>query len=425
MIQNGYRKYRHIRRVWLNTYAAWKARRHYKNPAQNMRLIGITGTDGKTTTATFLADILQQSGRKVGSISTIEATINGQSIDTGLHVSTPGPTQNYALLAQMRDAGVQDVVIEATSHGLDQRRLAGINFDIGIVTNIAPEHLDYHGSMEHYIKAKSRLISKSKQVILNADDPKVLAMNKSLQKPATTYGILKPADFRANSIDQENNSSQFLLNYPKTSQPQPVMLSLPGQYNILNALAAVATAEKLGIDTKAALKALAKVQVKGRWQVLQHKPFIVVVDFAHTPQALAQVLPLARQSAPSAEGRVIHVFGSAAQRDESKRVDMGRLSGQFADFTIITMEDPRHEPLDRIQNMLKQGLQDAGKKQGSDWLRIDDRQQALAKAVSLASPGDVIIATGKGHEKSLSIKGYEQPWDEVVELNKLLKKGTV
>src|SRR5690606_10307490 len=176
-----------------------QARRRYNYPAKGMRLIGVTGTDGKTTTATMLANILQAADRKVGLISTVEAKINGQSIDTGLHVSTPGPTQTYELLARMKDEGVDDVVIEATSHGLDQRRLYGLVFDVGIITNIAPEHLDSHGTIEAYAHAKARLLQQSATAVLNTDDSRVARMN-TFGIPQVTFGIHTKADVMANEI---------------------------------------------------------------------------------------------------------------------------------------------------------------------------------------------------------------------------------
>ena len=407
-LTNHYKRYRHIRRVWLNTWHALRARRHYNYPDKSMRLIGITGTDGKTTTATMLAEILQNSGRRVGLISTVEAKINGQSVDTGLHVSTPGPSQSYQLLARMRDERVDDVVIEATSHGLDQRRLFGMSFDIGIITNVAAEHLDYHGTIEAYARAKARLLEQSSSAVLNADDK--IASQLNLPKlPQLLFGIQASADITADAIEEQDGGSTFKVRFPNQNKAVNFFVPLPGVFNISNALAAISAAHLLGVPKESMQNGLKSVSVEGRWQILYKKDFMTIVDFAHTPQSFSQILPVARKLVGT-KGRLIHVFGSAAQRDESKRSEMGRLSGQYADLTVLTMEDPRHESLDRIQSMLIEGLEKAGKRQNQGWRRIDDRQQAIEWAISEAVSGDVVIITGKGHEKSLSIKGEEKVW---------------
>lgn len=415
-----YRKYRHLQRVWLNIRAANAAKRQWHDPATGMRIIGVTGTDGKTTTATMLASILRASGRKVGLISTVQAVINDESIDTGHHVSTPGPAQVYTLLAQMKQARVDDVIIEATSHGLDQRRLHGINFDVGIVTNISPEHLDYHGTMSRYVDAKSRLIKLSRQVVLNADNDLVISMNNHYQRPQRTFGLIESAEVTAQNITVLADRTSFTAKLT-SDKSLPITLAMPGQFNILNALAAIAAADLLDSPDTAIQQGLEKVNVDGRWEVVQQQPFTVIIDFAHTPQAFEQILPLARQLV-SGQGKVIHVFGSAAQRDETKRSMMGELSGKWADITIITMEDPRFESLDRIQGMLAAGLVASGKVEHEDWHRIDDRRQAIDKALSLARPGDVVIITGKGHEQSMSIRGQEHPWSDIKITRELLRQ---
>lgn len=418
---SSYKKYRHMRRIILNIWQASRAKRRYGYPQKGMRLIGITGTDGKTTTATMLASILQKSQRKVGLISTVGAKINDIEIDTGLHVSTPGPTQIYELLALMKSEGVVDVVIETTSHGLDQRRLFGLSFDIGIITNISPEHLDYHGTIEAYAKAKARLLSQASLAVLNADDPIVANINKS-SLPQLLFGITQPADIKAEDILEEGTKSKFRLVYNHGQSSANITLPIPGDYNISNALAASAAALALQAPVQAIIDGLSNVSVAGRWQIIQSQPFTVIVDFAHTPQAFEAALPTARKLLQP-QGRLIHVFGSAAQRDEQKRSLMGEISGKFADISILTMEDPRHESLDRIQQMLAAGLQHQGKTEGEGYTRIDDRQEAINKAIQEARSGDVVIITGKGHEQSLSIKGQEIPWSDVQAVEKALKKS--
>jgi UDP-N-acetylmuramoyl-L-alanyl-D-glutamate--2,6-diaminopimelate ligase len=415
-----YKKYRHQRRVAINVWHASRAKRDYANPQYGMRLIGVTGTDGKTTTSTMLTSILLEAGRKVGLISTVGARINDEIIDTGLHVSTPGPNQIYKLLSQMKSEGVEDVVIEATSHGLDQRRLFGLSFAIGIITNLSPEHLDYHGTMEAYAQAKARLLTQSGLAILNADDPIVSKLN-SAGKPQLLFGIDHPADIQAEHIQSDDKGSHFTLTTTQPHSESSLYIPLPGKFNISNALAASAAAIALQIPIKAIAAGLAKVSVEGRWQLMQTKPYTIIIDFAHTPQAFTAILPTARNLVKDG-GRLIHVFGSAAQRDEEKRSQMGRISAEFADISVLTMEDPRHESLDRIQGMLASGLQAGGKKEGVNYWRIDDRQEAINWALAQAKTGDVVIITGKGHEQSLSIKGQEIPWSDVQAVKNGLRK---
>lgn len=415
-----YKKYRHLRRVAINTWQASQAKRSHHNPQRGMRLIGVTGTDGKTTTSTMLAAILRQSGRKVGLISTVGARINDQEMDTGLHVSTPSPTQIYELLAEMKGQGVEDVVIETTSHGLDQRRLFGLSFDIGIITNISAEHLDYHGTMAEYAKAKARLLSQSSLAILNADDPIVSTLNKR-GLPQLLFGINQPADVQAKQIINDGKGSQFTLVVNQKQVLDNVFVPLPGEFNVSNALAAIASAMVLQVPWPAVAQGLSQVSVAGRWQILQTKPFTIIVDFAHTPQAFEAALPTAR-ALVGTKGRLIHVFGSAAQRDEQKRSQMGLISAKHADISVITMEDPRFESLDRIQDMLASGLESGGKSEGKDYWRIDNRQEAITWAIAEAKPGDVVIITGKGHEQSLSIKGQELPWSDIAAVTQALNK---
>ncbi len=415
-----YKKYRHLRRVALNVWQANQAKRRYGYPQRHLRLIGVTGTDGKTTTSTMLALILRQSGRKVGLISTVGATINHKEIDTGLHVSTPGPAQIYQLLAAMKSEGVEDVVIETTSHGLDQRRLFGLSFDIGIITNISPEHLDYHLTMQAYTQAKAKLLNQASLAVLNADDPIVSQLNKR-QIPQLLFGIDQPADVVATDITITDTGSRFKLGYPQAPVAITVSIPLPGKYNISNALAAAAAAVALQVPPAAISQGLSKISVAGRWQILQSHPFTIIVDFAHTPQAFKVALPTARRRVTK-NGKLIHVFGSAAQRDEQKRSQMGQLSAQFADVSVLTMEDPRFESLDRIQAMLASGLQAEGKIEGKDYHRIDDRQQAISWAIHHAKPGDVVFITGKGHEQSLSVAGQELPWSDVKAVEQSLSK---
>jgi UDP-N-acetylmuramoyl-L-alanyl-D-glutamate--2,6-diaminopimelate ligase len=413
-----YKRYRHHRRVGLNMMDAYVSKLRYGFPAHRLRVIGITGTDGKTTTANLLAAILRADGRKVGLISTLGANIDGVLLDTGLHVSTPAPRHVYRLLAQMRQQGVTDVVLEVTSHGLDQRRTAGISFDVGIVTNITPEHLDYHGTFANYVTAKARLVRQAQVAILNSEDPSTPQLTR-VAKRVLRYGWhAKNLSVWADNVAETDTGSTFAL-HARPNQfglvaaiDQTIELHLPGRYNILNSAAAATAALVLGVSDRAIRSGLGEVRaLSGRWEVLQAKPFMVIVDFAHTPHAFEEALPEARKHVKD-KGRLIHVFGCPALRDMQKREPMGRLSGTIADITILTIEDPRTEPIDQIMSAIELGLRHAHKQEGPGWKRIDDRGEAIAWAIGQARSGDVVMVTGKGHEQSLAIGQIEHPWTD-------------
>jgi UDP-N-acetylmuramoyl-L-alanyl-D-glutamate--2,6-diaminopimelate ligase len=408
--------YYHHRRVLLNWLTAIVSMVRWAWPQRGMTLLAVTGTDGKTTTVQLLASILRQTGQPFGIISTVGATINGQVIPLAAHVSTPGPAEIYRLLYLMRQARVKWVVVETTSHGLDQRRVAGLRFAVGVITNISPEHLDYHGTIEAYVAAKARLINLSHVIVLNDADERLRKLIHR-SKRVVLFGTARSSVY-ATSIDIKADRTTFLLHTEGRSVK--VSLRLPGIHNVSNALAAATVAMQIGIDEVLIVKGLASLEgVAGRWQVVQAQPFLVVVDFGHTPQAFEQILPLAK-SLVRDKGRLIHVFGSAGGRDAQKRSHMGRLSGEVADISVVTMEDPRHEPLDIIQQQLIAGLKQAQK--GPLWRRIDDRRAAITWAIMQARAGDVVLLTGKGHEQSMNINGLEMPWDEVTEVQMALKE---
>jgi UDP-N-acetylmuramoyl-L-alanyl-D-glutamate--2,6-diaminopimelate ligase len=405
------RHYYHLRRVIINIATACWANLYFWFPLREITVVGITGTDGKTTTATMLAAMMSAGGKKVGLVSTLGAVIVGQAKDTGLHQSTPDTWQLYQLLAQMRDEGVEVVILETTSHALDQRRTWGIPIRLAIVTNITPEHLDYHGTMDAYIAAKARLVRSAGMAVLNMDDPHVRSMSDK-SPHLVTYALDRSADYRAESISEGPPTTFKVVERNQRAGATPYCLQLPGRYNIANAVAAIAAATLLGIDEKWRQQGLAEVLgVTGRWEVIQSTPFKVIVDFAHTPNALSQVL-LAAQREVCPKGRLIHVFGCAGHRDRQKRAMMGKISGTMADHTIVTMEDPRSESLANINAAIRQGLTEAGKNLDADYTLVDDRGRAISQAIALAHPGDVVIITGKGHEKSLAIGGKEYPWSD-------------
>jgi UDP-N-acetylmuramoyl-L-alanyl-D-glutamate--2,6-diaminopimelate ligase len=389
-------------------------------PARQLTMIGVTGTDGKTTTASLIYHILRASGRRVGMISTVNAIIGEEAINTGLHTTTPDAPDVQRLLAQMVAAGTDVCVLEATSHGLAQHRVAACDFDVALVTNITHEHLDIHGSIEAYRAAKASLFQGLMAGYRKPDVDKIAVLNRGdssfeyLQSYSTdvklTYNIGKPGDVIADNLAQTTDWTRFDVKSPYGRFPLETRLL--GIFNVFNVLAASATALALGIESQAIQEGVAAMRsIPGRMErVDRGQPFIALVDFAHTPNSLRRALETAR--ALSAGRRVIVVFGCAGLRDVEKRPIMGRIAAELADYSILTAEDPRTEDLDTIIEAMAEGVQEGGGIEGQDFERVPDRGAALARAVDLAEPGDIIIACGKGHEQSMCFGETEYPWDD-------------
>lgn len=404
----------------------------YEHPARHLTVIGVTGTDGKTTTVNLIFRILQAAGVAAGMISTVAAVFGDQSLDTGFHVTTPEAPAVQRFLAHMVAAGLTHVVIEATSHGLDQQRLLGCDFDVGVVTNITHEHLDYHGSYEAYRAAKGRLFAGLAQTpakghrppraaVLNRDDASFAYLRGITAVRQVTYGLHPAAQVRAEGVHPTAGGQTLQIVGPgyRFTAHTPLV----GAYNVANILAAVATTvEVLAVDAGAAQAGIAALEgIPGRMERLaMGQDFSAVVDFAHTPNALRRALAAARELAP--KGRVIAVFGSAGLRDRQKRRLMAEVSISLADLTVLTAEDPRTEDLQAILAEMAAGAQAAGGVEGRDFWRIPDRGQALRFAVAQARPGDMVIACGKGHEQSMCFGETEYPWDDRLALRAALSE---
>lgn len=400
---------------------------YYDDPSSKLAVIGVTGTDGKTTTCTLIYEILKGAGYKVGLITTISARIGEESIPTGFHVTTPDPQVLLNLMKRMIDAGMEYVVLETTSHGLDQNRVSTIKFHAGIFTNVTHEHLDYHKTYEAYLNTKATLIHLIKPggfVVINLDDKssEVLCKKASDHKLKTyTYGFTEKADLFATDYEDTTTTTKF--NVHNGDQTFPVEMHLPGEYNVYNALGAIQVGLELGISQDVVARALSDVKtLEGRWEVLQKEPYKVVVDFAHTPNALEKMLEYARQDNPT--GRLIVVFGTAGKRDIEKRPQMGRIAGNLADLVILTAEDPRGENIININRQIAVGLAEVGKIEEKDYFSITDRRKAIARAMKLAKPGDTVVITGKGHEKSMNIDGVNEiPWSDQMVVKELITNG--
>jgi UDP-N-acetylmuramoyl-L-alanyl-D-glutamate--2,6-diaminopimelate ligase len=403
---------------------AWLAAAWHGFPARQLVMVGVTGTDGKTTTASLIHSILQAAGLRAGLVSTVNAVIGDETLDTGFHVTTPDALAVQSLLARMVESGLTHCVLEVTSHGLAQHRVTGCEFDVAVVTNITHEHLDYHRSYEGYRAAKGRLFAgladaapkpggPPKTAVLNADDAShdYLAGLLAPGVRRVDYG-LRPVDgVWASDIEHAPGGLTFLARGARFAQA--IQASLAGAYNVSNCLAAIGAAV-IGLDIPPELAArgiAALPGVPGRMERLNlGQPFTAIVDFAHTPNALRRALETARDMTDN--GRIIAVFGSAGLRDVEKRRLMAETSVELADITILTAEDPRTESLADILEMMAGAARLRGGVEGQTFFRVPDRGDALRLAVRLAQPGDMVLACGKGHEQSMCFGTVEYPWDD-------------
>ncbi len=410
----------------------------YDFPARKLTVIGVTGTDGKTTTANLIYSILREAGVPVGMITTVSAKIGEKSLDTGFHVTTPEAPEVQKYLSMMVEEGLSHVVLEATSHGLAQKRVAACDFDIGVVTNITHEHLDYHVTYEGYREAKSTLFTnlvetqpkpqvEKRVAVLNRDDESYSFLHTLLnpheekdddadpQLQVITYGLNPEAEVWAEDVGFRFDSLVFTVKGQDLDFR--VQSHLVGAFNVYNCLAAITTTTLgLGIPVEAAQWGILKMpEIPGRMeQVDMGTEFLAFVDFAHTPNALRRSLETARQmtALEAPPGKIIAIFGSAGLRDREKRRLMAEISEELADISILTAEDPRTESLEAILKQMASGAQSKGGQEGRTFYRIPDRAEAIRFGIALAGPGDVVIVLGKGHEQSMCFGELEYPWDD-------------
>jgi len=396
----------HGRRALADAADAWFGR-----PSQQLEVIGITGTDGKTTTGFLATAMLLAAGRRPGLVGTVALRIGDVEHPNQDRNTTPESLELQELLARMVAAGNDSVVMEATSHGLALERVRNCRFDAAIVTTVTSEHLDFHGTLEAYRDAKAKLVSQAPLSVLNADDGAYPYFRDRARDRVVTYAIDAPADVHASGLDAGPRGTRFEVHGPRWSGS--VALQLPGRFNVHNALAVLALAEGLGLDPATAADALGAVPgVPGRMErVDEGQPFGVVVDYAHTVDSLIKVLDILR---PLTAGRLIVVFGSAGERDPSKRPAMGEVAGRLADISVVTDEDPRLEDGQAINQEIAEGARAAGARDGESLFVIDDRREAIAHAIGLARAGDMILLAGKGHEQSIIYGTERRWWDERV-----------
>jgi UDP-N-acetylmuramoyl-L-alanyl-D-glutamate--2,6-diaminopimelate ligase len=381
----------------------------FGRPSEQLRVLGITGTDGKSTTAFLLLDVLLAAGRRPGMVGTIDTRIGDTQTASTSRTTTPEALELQALLATMVEAGNDAVVIEATSHGLAQSRVRNCRFRVGVVTTVTSEHLEFHGTLEAYREAKAILVEESPVAVLNADDENFAFLRGKAAGSVISFGIESEADVRASEIDLGPHGSRFHVSGPRWEGP--VTLRLPARFNVGNALAALAVAEAEGLDPAMAAEALASVSgVPGRMERIDlGQPFGVIVDYAHTADSLGKVL---RELRPLTAGRLIAVFGSAGDRDRTKRAPMGRVAAELADLVVITDEDPRGEAPWDVNEEIAVGARMAGAQDRETMWIIDDRRAAIAHALRLAEAGDMVLLAGKGHEPSIIYGDDRRWWDE-------------
>lgn len=412
----------------------------YDYPAQRLGVVGITGTKGKSTTVDLASQLLEAGGERVGLISTVDFKIGARRWANSSRQSTPEAPEVQALLAEMVAENCALAVVEATSHALSARwnRLGGCAFDVAVFLNVRHEHLDYHGSFEHYRDDKARLFAmlgetpvetispvparkRQKWAIANADDPSHELFLAAA--PATarrlTFGLHPMADLRASHV--QAGPTGATLQVETWWGHTPLRLGLPGSFNVYNALAALGVALSQGVPLEQAAAALSVVRgPRGRMQpVRAGQPFGVIVDYAHSPDSFEQVLGMLR---PLVAGRMIAVFGSAGERDIAKRAIQGEIAGRYCELCVLTDEDPRGEDAWTIIDQIAEGVERAGRRRGIGYLCLPERGAAIRAAMAAARPDDLVLLLGKGHEGNIIYADHSQPWDEAAEARQALRE---
>ena len=401
----------HITYIWVEDVEdaiAYFSSRFYNEPSKKLNVIGVTGTNGKTSTTYFIKSILDVNGINTGLMGTMGVKINDEKIDTVN--TTPDSIIINSTMDKMVKSNIDSIVMEVSSHALDFKRVEYIDFSIGIFTNLSKDHLDYHKTIENYFKSKEKLFYKTRKYnIINTDDEhgRELLKHVANRIDIITYGIENKADVYATEIEYSMNKVRFLLNYGDDNEV--VTLNIPGKFNIYNALAAASCGIAYSLDLKQIKDGLEKLDhVKGRFEVVETgRDFSVIIDFAHTPDGLDNVLKSIRQFA---EGRVITVFGAGGNRDKTKRPEMGRTVAAYSDYIIITSDNPRFEQPEQIIKDIEVGVRVREAK--VEYTTIVDRIEAIEYALSIAKAKDIILLAGKGHETYTIIEDKTYPCDE-------------
>ncbi len=390
----------------------------FGNPSDDIAVIGITGTKGKTTVAHIVRNVLEKGGMTTGIIGTVGAFFGDTVLPTVN--TTPESYELQKMLRQMADGGCKAAAIEVSSLGLKAHRVDGISFALGVFTNLSPDHIgtNEHASFEEYAYWKTQLFPRCKAAILNIDDPFTPAVKELCKGKVYTYGTKEDADFRLASSEKIKLDGMLAMRFSfmHNGKEKSFEISLPGDVNSSNALVAVAAAEIFGISDSAVKDGLATVFVKGRGEMLSvGGDFTVIIDYAHNGLSLKSIIDTAKAYE---HNRIVTLFGSVGGRTECRRQELGSVSGALSDFSIITSDDPDFEDPQKICEEIAESC----KKAGGEYIIIPDRAEAIEYAVVNAQKGDIIILAGKGHESTMKIKGENVPFDEKQEVYKALKK---
>ena len=388
---------------------------YYQNPTKKMKVVGITGTKGKTTTSYMLKQVLEKAGKKVGLIGTIATYINGEKIKNNER-TTPESIELQEIFAEMLNRGVEIVIMEVSSQALKLHRVDGVDFDIGVFTNFSEDHISEreHPNMEDYFNSKLKLFSMCKKGFINADDYNVAKVKKlATNCDIKTYGIDNSCDLLAKDVSTRNDSVDYRVKLKKKKNER-VKVSIPGRYSVYNSLATICVAKELKIEPEIIKQALEEVKVPGRSELVPNKKNLnIMIDYAHSPESLESILNATKGYV---SGNIILVFGCGGDRDARKRPIMGEIAGKLADYTIITSDNPRtEEPI----NIIKQ-IEDGMKKTKGKYICIENRREAIEYAIKIATKNDLIILAGKGHEPYQIIGDKINPFDERIIVNEII-----
>lgn len=395
----------------------------YGFPARKLKVIGVTGTDGKTTTSTLISAMLREAGYKVGMMTTISLDLGEGPIPNPTRLTTVTSFSLQRGLKKLAKAKVDWVILETTSHALAQHRVWGVPYSVVAMTNITHEHLDYHGTFEAYRDAKKRLFELCnanrqglRTGVANIDDPSGKLFAESIEHPIR-YGLTQ-GDINVVESTTSTKGSKIKANTPKGELNLTV--NLPGSFNVYNALAAAGVGQAVGLSNEQIEKGIASLDnVEGRMTTIDEgQDFSVIVDYAHTPVSFEKIFNEIR---PVTKGRLIAVFGSAGRRDEAKRPLQGNVAGRMCDIVVVTEEDDRDQDGEQILNQIAEGAEQAGKIRNKDLFLIHDRTRAITKAVEMAKAGDTILLLGKGHETSILTNFGKKDWDEAGTARKAIR----
>lgn len=388
----------------------------YGNPAQEMRLVGVTGTKGKTTTTYMIKSIIETAGMKCGLVGTTGNMIGEKRIAS--NYTTPDPIDLQRDLRQMADEGVQVVIMEVSAHAIDMFRLDGMVFEVGAYTNLSQDHLDYFGTMQKYFECKKEFFTRGmvKNAVLNVDEETSAEILRDIDVPHLTFGIAAPADLFARDIEITEDGVSFDVKL-QGMHALPINLRMTGTFNVYNAIAAASCAMVLGVSHEDIKAGLEKIEnVPGRIEMLPTgTPYRVILDYAHAPDALDNILKTCRTFT---RGRLIALFGCGGDRDKGKRPIMGRIGGELADLCILTSDNPRTEDPMAILAAIEEGIQETA----CPYVVIENRRDAIRHALMIGKVGDVIALCGKGHETYQEICGVKHPFDEKIVVAELLEE---